>query len=255
MGFLGLFLAGLVGVSLGLLGGGGSILAVPIFVYLLGFEPKQAIAMSLAVVGIASLVGALGYWKAGRVDFRIAATFGAVAMAGTYLGARLAVFFSGEAQLVIFAAVMLTAAYFMFNDKGLEPSEAHTKKMPLALIAGEGIVVGVLTGLVGIGGGFLVVPALVLLGKVPVKRAVGTSLVVIALKSASGLAGYAGQVEIPWGFILLFSAVAVAGSYGGSYLVRFVSPHLLKRAFSIFLVVVSALILYKNWDVLASLVG
>lgn len=255
MGFLGLLLAGLVGISLGMLGGGGSILAVPIFVYVLGFDPKQAIAMSLAVVGIASLVGAVGYWRAGRVDLRVAAIFGVIAMAGTYLGARLAVFFSGEAQLILFAAVMLTAAYFMFNDRSLEPPEEHTKKMPLGLIAGEGIVVGVLTGLVGIGGGFLVVPALVLLGKVPVKRAVGTSLVVITLKSVSGLAGYAGQVEIPWGFILVFAAVAVAGSYGGSYLVRFVSPHFLKRAFSIFLVVVSALILYKNWDILASLIG
>ncbi len=255
MGFLGLFLAGLVGISLGLLGGGGSILAVPIFVYVLGFEPKQAIAMSLAVVGMASLVGAIGYWRVGRVDLRIAAIFGVIAMAGTYLGARLAVFFSGEAQLIIFAAVMLTAAYFMFNDKGLEPSEEHAKKMPFALIAGEGIVVGVVTGLVGIGGGFLVVPALVLLGKVPVKRAVGTSLIVITLKSASGLAGYAGQVEIPWGFILVFTAVAIAGSYGGSYLVRFIPPQSLKKAFSIFLVVVSALIIYKNWDVLASLVG
>lgn len=255
MGILGLLLGALIGVSLGLLGGGGSILAVPVFVYVLGFDPKQAVAMSLAVVGIASLVGAVGYWRAGRVDIRIALIFGAIAMVGTYLGARLSVFFSGEAQLLIFAGVMLVAAYFMFTDRGLDASERADKKMPLALIAGEGLAVGVLTGIVGVGGGFLIVPALVMLGKVPIKRAVGTSLIVIALKSASGLAGYAGHVEIPWGFVLAFSAVAVAGSYGGSYLVRFVPPHSLKKAFSIFLVIVSALILYKNLDVLASLVN
>lgn len=255
MGFLGLLLGALIGVSLGLLGGGGSILAVPVFVYVLGFDPKQAVAMSLAVVGIASLVGAVGYWRAGRVDFRIALVFGAIAMAGTYIGARLAVFFSGEAQLLFFAVVMLAAAYFMFTDRGLDNSEGAREKMPLALIAGEGLAVGVLTGLVGVGGGFLVVPALVMLGKVPVKRAVGTSLLVIAMKSASGLAGYASQVEIPWGFVLAFAAVAVVGSYLGSYLVRFISPGALKRGFSVFLIAVSLLILYENRDTLIGLVS
>lgn len=255
MGFLGLLLGALIGVSLGLLGGGGSILAVPVFVYVLGFEPKQAVAMSLAVVGIASLFGAIGYWRAGRVDLRIALIFGTIAMAGTYLGARLAVFFSGEAQLLIFAGVMLTAAYFMFTDRGLDASENGRERMSFVLIAGEGLAVGVLTDLVGVGGGFLVVPALVMLGKVPVKRAVGTSLVVISMKSVSGLAGYAGQVEIPWGFILSFAAVAVVGSYVGSYLVRFVSPTVLKRGFSVFLVAISLLILYENRDTLIAFVS
>src|SRR3970282_1251530 len=116
MMILGLALAALIGLSLGMLGGGGSILTVPIFVYVLGFEAKEAIAMSLAVVGATSLFGAAGHWGAGNVNLRVAVIFGVVAMAGTYAGARLAVFFSGAAQLTLFALVMLLAAIFMFRD-------------------------------------------------------------------------------------------------------------------------------------------
>lgn len=114
---LGFALGALIGLSLGLLGGGGSILTVPIFVYVLGFEPKEAIAMSLAVVGATSLSGSVGHWRAGHVNVRVALIFGTVAMVGTYLGARLAVFFSGPVQLALFAVVMLSAALFMFIDK------------------------------------------------------------------------------------------------------------------------------------------
>ena len=151
--------------------------------------------MSLAVVGAVSLFGAAGHWRAGNVNLRVALIFGAVAMAGTYLGARLAVFFSGAAQLILFAVVMLLAAWFMFRPAKVEAegaAPAELRDMPLALIAAEGLAVGVLTGLVGVGGGFLIVPALVLLGKVPMKQAVGTSLLVIAMKSAAGFAGLPG---------------------------------------------------------------
>lgn len=186
---IGLLLAALIGVSLGLLGGGGSILVVPVFVYVLGFGAKEAIAMSLAVVGLTSLFGAYGHWRAGNVDLRVALIFGAVAMAGTYLGARVAVFFSGAAQLILFAGAMIAAAVFMFRDRtpGAEDVDGEaiysntSKRMSLKLIVPEGLAVGVLTGLVGVGGGFLIVPALVLLGKVPMKVAVGTSLLVIAM--------------------------------------------------------------------------
>ena len=258
MSLLGLALASLVGLSLGLLGGGGSILTVPILVYALGFEAKQAIAMSLAIVGATSLFGALGHWRAGNVNLRVAAIFGAVAMAGTFLGARLAVFFSGAAQLVLFALVMLLAAYFMLRQRSpLEPDgalPAHgaaLAELPLAKIALEGLAVGVLTGLVGVGGGFLIVPALVLLGKVPMKEAVGTSLLVIALKSAAGFAGYLGQVEIPWTALLLFTAASLAGIFGGVFLVRFVSPKQLQRGFALFLVAMGAFILFQNRAVFA----
>jgi hypothetical protein len=245
----GLALGVVIGVSLGLLGGGGSILTVPIFVYLLGFGAKEAIAMSLAVVGATSLLGAVGHWRAGNVNVRVAAIFGAVAMAGTYLGARLAVFFSGAAQLGLFAVVMLAAAYFMFRPtavaSGVTAAES-ARRMPVGLIAAEGLAVGVLTGLVGVGGGFLIVPALVLLGKVPMKQAVGTSLLVIAMKSAAGFVGYLGQVAVDWTFIAAFTAVASVGIVFGTYMVRFVPQHALKRAFAVFLVIMGGFILYQN---------
>lgn len=245
---IGLLLAVLIGASLGLLGGGGSILAVPVFVYVLGFGAKEAIAMSLAVVGLTSLFAAYGHWRAGNVDLRVALIFGAVAMSGTYLGARLSVFFSGSAQLILFAGVMLAAAFFMFRDRtpGVEDPQTTGKKLSLRAIVPEGLAVGVLTGLVGVGGGFLIVPALVLLGKVPMKLAVGTSLLVISMKSAAGFAGYLGQVEIPWAFMGLFTTLAIAGSFAGTYLVRFVPQRTLKKAFAAFLVVMGLFILGQN---------
>lgn len=255
MVLLGFALAAIVGLSLGLLGGGGSILTVPIFVYVLGFEAKEAIAMSLAVVGATSLLGTFGHWRAGNVNMRVALIFGTVAMAGTYLGARLAVFFSGAAQLTLFAVVMLLAAFFMFRDKKpQEPATASDSsaaaQMPLGLIVLEGIAVGILTGLVGVGGGFLVVPALVILGKIPMKEAVGTSLLVIAMKSFAGFVGYLGQVDVRWGFMAGFTAVAVVGILAGTYLVRFVSQAALKRTFAVFLVVMGTFILYQNRQVI-----
>lgn len=251
---LGVLLAALIGLSLGLLGGGGSILTVPIFVYVLGFGAKEAIAMSLAVVGATSLFGAVSHWRAGNVNVRVALIFGVVAMAGTYLGARLAVFFSGAAQLILFALVMLVAAFFMFRGPPVTASaraeDTAIRDMPLALIVVEGIAVGVLTGLVGVGGGFLIVPALVLLGRLPMKQAVGTSLLVIAMKSAAGFYGYLGQVEVQWAFMTLFTAVAVSGIFAGTYLVRFVSQAQLKRAFAVFLLVMGGFILWQNRAVL-----
>ncbi|HEU0078792.1 MAG TPA: sulfite exporter TauE/SafE family protein [Longimicrobiaceae bacterium] len=258
MSILGLALAALIGLSLGLLGGGGSILTVPIFVYVLGYGAKEAIAMSLAVVGATSLFGALGHWRAGNVNARVALIFGAVAMAGTYLGARLAVFFSGAAQLTLFAAVMLLAAFFMFREKkpdprsGAKPADeaAPVRDMPIGLIVLEGIAVGVLTGLVGVGGGFLIVPALVLLGRLPMKQAVGTSLVVIAMKSAAGFAGYLGQVEVDWAFMALFTGIAAAGILLGTWLVQYVPQAALKRSFAVFLLVMGGFILYQNRGVI-----
>jgi uncharacterized protein len=246
---LGFALAVVMGVALGMLGAGGSILTVPIFVYALGIEPKQAIAMSLAVVGATSAFGAIGHWRAGNVDVRLAAIFGGVAMVGTYAGARLAVFFTGTAQLTLFALVMLLAAFFMLYERPGRPAGdlgATPPPMPALLIVLEGFAVGVLTGLVGVGGGFLIVPALVLLGRVPMKRAIGTSLVVIAVKSFAGFAGYLGQVEIRWGLMAGFTAIAIAGILLGAWLVRFVPQAALKRAFGAFLVVMGVFILYQN---------
>lgn len=251
MELVGAVLAVLIGLTLGLLGAGGSILTVPVFVYVLGFAAKPAIAMSLPVVGTTSLVGAIGHWRAGNVELRMALVFGTIAMLGSYAGARLAVFVSGGAQLVLLGIVMLGAALSMLRG-GVKSSEQTPDDAPRfdrrrsALIAATALAVGLLTGLVGIGGGFLIVPALVLLARVPMKQAVGTSLVVIAMNAASGALGYAGRYDVPWTFVFLFTVLAVAGVVAGTHLVRFVSQRALRRAFALFLLGLGVLVLYQN---------
>lgn len=245
---LGLALATVVGFSLGLLGGGGSILAVPILVYVLGYDAKPAIAMSLAVVGVTSLLGAARHWSAGNVDGRTALVFGAVAMVASYLGARAAGLLSGAVQLEIFGTVMLVASIFMFRDRdGKEvPDGEEAGAFSFVLIATQAAFVGLLTGIVGVGGGFLIVPALVLLARVPMKRAVGTSLLVIAMNSASGFVGYLDQVTLPWGFVAGFTGMALVGVVVGSSLVTRVPQRALRRIFAGFLVVMAVFILFEN---------
>ena len=253
---VGYALAAFVGSSLGMMGGGGSILTVPIFVYVLHYDPKLAIAMSLPVIGITSLVGAIGHWKAGNVNVKTALAFGVIAMCGAFAGARVARLLSGSVQLTLLATVMLAAAITMYRSSlsGAAKStpDASPRAMPVALLIPVALTVGVLTGVVGIGGGFLVVPALVLLARVPMKQAVGTSLLVIAMNSASGFVGYLGHVAVPWVFVLGFTAVAVCGILAGTYLVRFVSQVALKRSFAAFLVVMGMFILYRNRRVFQS---
>lgn len=255
MVIIGLSLAILVGLSVSLLGGGGAILTVPIFVYVLGFDTKEAVASSLAVVGITSLSGAISHWREGRVRAHIALVFGVFAMAGAYLGAWLTVFFSSAAQLALLAVVMIVAAFFMFrdnnkSDEGEEDAESESLsivQVPLARAVGLAVLavaVGALTGLVGVGG-FLMVPALVLVGEVPTKEALGTSLLVIVLISASGFVGYLGKVEIQWGLVAVFTSLAVAGSFAGAYVVRFVPQVTLRKLFAVFLVLVAIFILYQ----------
>ena len=237
-------LASVIGLSLGLLGGGGSILTVPVFVYVLGYAAKPAIAMSLPVVGATSLVGAIGHWRAGNVNLRQALTFGIVAMVGAFAGARLADLVSGVFQLTLLALVMLGAALSMLRRPIAQPPGAEPVSRWVVLVVGLGV--GLLTGLVGIGGGFLIVPALVVLARLPMKQAVGTSLLVIAMNSASGFLGYLGQVDVPWAFMAVFTAIAIGGILVGTYLVRFVSQQALKRSFAVFLLVMAGVILYQN---------
>ncbi len=239
-----------IGVALGLLGGGGSILTVPIFVYVLRFGPKEAIAMSLAVVGATSAVGVAGHWRAGNVNLRVGLVFGSVAMAGTYAGARLATVLSGATQLAIFGVVMLIAAAFMFRGCGGKPVSEKPSGTPalrggIALIVLEGLAVGLLTGLVGVGGGFLIVPALVLLA-LPMREAVGTSLLIIATNCVVGFYGYVGQVHVDWPAVALVTAGTVPGISFGTYLHRLVPQHALRRGFAAFLLLVAAFILYQN---------
>lgn len=259
MVIIGYLAAVVIGLALGLMGGGGSILTVPVFVYLLGFGPKLSIAMSLAVVGAVSFFGAVSHWREGNVDVRLALVFGAVAMAGTWGGAFLARFVSGTFQLVLFAVVMLIAAGFMFRDSSADeasPEDAATVSWStLPVIVGEGIAVGVLTGLVGVGGGFLIVPAMVLISKVPMKTAVGTSLLVIAMKSAAGFYEYTFQVDVDYGFIAGFSLLAIVGIYVGSQLVEHIAQETLKRAFAVFLVVMGLFMLVRESGMLAAAIG
>ena len=236
----------LIGGSLGLMGGGGSILTVPVLVYALGMEAKESIALSLAIVGATSLIGSASHFKAGNINVKVALIFGPVAMAGTFLGAKLSVFLSGATQLIIFAIVMLIAALFMF--KGKKEVEEQNKDKPLnyPLIIAEGMFVGILTGIVGVGGGFMIVPALVLLAHIPMKEAIGTSLLIISLKSFAGFLGYLDKVTVDWAFLGQFTIFTAIGILLGSYFVKYISQQKLKKMFAIFLVVMGVFILYKN---------
>jgi uncharacterized protein len=244
----------LIGAALGLLGGGGSVLTVPIFVYVLGFRPKEAIAMSLAVVAATSAFGTVGYWRAGHVNVRIATVFGGVAMLGTVLGVRLARFIPGTTQMVMFGAVMLAAAVFML--RGRPPCEEQRREgtrsvaSTVKVVAG-GLLVGSLTGIVGVGGGFLIVPALVLM-QMPLRAAVGTSLLVITGTCVVGVLGYLGHVSLDWAAVALVAAGTLPGMALGSYLHQYVPQPILRRAFAVFLVVMAAFIFIESMGPLAA---
>lgn len=241
---LGYLLAVFIGLSLGLLGGGGSILTVPILIYAVKMDAKLSIALSLAIVGATSLIGVWRHSKAANVAFKKAFIFAGSAMVGTFLGARVSVFFSAQAQLVLFAIIMLLASFFMLRPAKLNPNKNEDRRLwPLLTSA---FAVGIITGLVGVGGGFLIVPALVFLGGVDMKKAVGTSLLVISLNSFSGFIGYLSLVEIPWPFLFKFTSFSVLGVVLGSYAVKFVSQEKLKLAFGLFLIVMGAFIIYQN---------
>ena len=241
---LGLALAAAIGLSLGLLGGGGAILTVPVLVYVLGYAAKPAIAMSLVVVGITSLIGATLHWRLGNVRVGMALTFGLFAMIGAFAGAKLSVLLSGGVQLVLLALVMTAAAASMLRHSGHDTEQSGSWRPALFVPVALGI--GLLTGLVGIGGGFLVVPALVLLARVPMRQAVGTSLLVIAMNTASGLVGYLGTVALDWNVLAGFTAMAVVGALAGTALVAHVPQAALKRGFAILLLLVGGFVLHKN---------
>ncbi|WP_221090881.1 sulfite exporter TauE/SafE family protein [Deinococcus aquaedulcis] len=243
--------AALIGLSLGLLGSGGSILTVPVLVYLVGEPEKLAIAESLAIVGGISLIGAVPYALRRQIDWRSVLWFGLPGVVGTYLGAALSVYLSGVVQLLLFAAVMLLAAVMMFR-----PSRPHPEGQPAhhrspVKIGAEGLGVGVLTGLVGVGGGFLIIPALVLLGGLPMGLAVGTSLMIIAAKSFAGFFKYVHvlaeqHLPVNWTLILVFTVIGILGSFLGARLGKTLSNDSLKKGFAGFLVVMGVSVLATN---------
>lgn len=261
---LGYILAVLVGVSLGLIGSGGSILTVPILVYIMGVDPVLATAYSLFIVGATALVGGIQSASLGRVDFKTVIIFGVPSIAAVYLTRAFIVPFIPEnvfsvggfevtkpiLLMLLFAAVMVAASISMIKpskNKGTESTEEVKMTYNYPMILLEGTVVGVLTGLVGAGGGFLIIPALVLLAKMPMKLAVGTSLFIIATKSLIGFTGdLKGAEVIDWTLLGIFTAASVIGIFIGILLAKKIPGEKLKTAFGWFVLVMGIYIIVKE---------
>lgn len=238
-----------IGVSLGLLGSGGSILTVPVLVYLVGQDEKVAIAGSLFIVGSIALAGSFQFMRARLVQWRSVLLFGLPGMMGTYLGAYAATFVAGVTQLALFAVVMLLASWLMLRPLDLQASKQKPRQ--IWKVAIDGLIVGVVTGLVGVGGGFLIVPALVLLGGLSMHQAVATSLVVIAMKSFSGFYKYIDVLEqqsltLDWKTLLFVAGLGIAGSFAGSRIAKRVPQDKLKKWFAWFLVAMGFYILIRS---------
>ncbi|MEU4331961.1 sulfite exporter TauE/SafE family protein [Nonomuraea dietziae] len=234
-----------IGIALGLFGGGGSILAVPALIYLAGMPAKSAIAASLFIVAVTSAVGVIGHARAGRIRWRTDLLFGAAGMAGAYAGGLLGPHLPETILLAAFAIMMVVAAVAMI--RGRKASTSHQRDdLPLAHILIDGLIVGIVTGLVGAGGGFLVVPALVLLGGLPMGVAVGTSLVVIAMKSAAGLLGYLHSVPIDWSLAVPFATLAVIGGLIGARLADRLDADKLRCGFGWFVLILGGFVLAQQ---------
>ncbi|MEB7448882.1 sulfite exporter TauE/SafE family protein [Arthrobacter koreensis] len=236
----------LIGLSLGLLGGGGSILTVPILVYVAGFGAKEAIASSLFVVGVTSAVSVIGHARNGRVRWKTGLIFGAAGMAGAFAGGLLGSRIPSVVLMIAFALMMIATSIAMLRGRrNVDPDKAYSD-LPLLRILADGALVGLVTGLVGAGGGFLVVPALALLGGMPMALAVGTSLVVIAMKSFAGLAGYLTTVQIDWSMTLAVTAMAIIGSLIGARLVGRIPEAALRKAFGWFVLAMGGFVLVQE---------
>ena len=257
LGFVGALLMGLV---LGLIGGGGSILTVPIMVYFLDVNPILATAYSLFIVGITAFVGAVRNFQNQLVDFKTGIIFAIPAFIGVYIARAYfiemipdeiiilsVVLQKGTAIMIFFSLIMLLASYFMIreNNNEIKSSTLNYSKLILSM---EGLVVGILTGIVGAGGGFLIIPALVLFAKLPMKKAVATSLMIIAIKSLFGFIGDLGNVNLifDWPLLILFTILSVIGIYFGIYLTKFIEGKSLKKGFGWFVLVMAFVILFKE---------
>jgi len=253
----------LIGISLGLIGGGGSILTVPVLVYLFGVNPVLATSYSLFIVGSTSLVGALPKYKQGLVNLKTALIFGIPSIAAVY-GTRKflvplipeEVFTVGDflvtksiLMMVLFAVLMVFASYSMIvSKKATEEDDIvdAPQKFNYPMILLEGAVVGVLTGLVGAGGGFLIIPALVIFSKLPMKQAVGTSLLIIAAKSLFGFTGDLGHFTMDWKLLGIVTILAIAGIFIGNKLSHKISGEKLKKGFGWFVLVMGIYIIVKE---------
>jgi uncharacterized membrane protein YfcA len=248
----------IVGLVLGLIGGGGSILTVPLLVYFLGYNPIIATAYSLFVVGTSSMVGTYQKYKKGLVDFKIGLAFSFPSFLAVYLSRRYLVpsipdtlFSIGNYELtkemtimIFFAIIMLLASFSMIR-KGEEKTQIGSKQ-PYYKTFIQGIVIGTITGLIGAGGGFLYVPALVLWANIPMKKAVGTSLVIVTINSLIGFLGDVQTLEIEWSFLLIFTFISILGIILGVFLSKFISGEKLKKSFGFFTLIMAIYIIYKE---------
>lgn len=261
MEIVGYLASALIGISLGLIGGGGSILTVPVLVYLFGVNAVEATAYSLFIVGTTSLVGTFPKYKEGVVNIKTGLIFGAPSIVAVYLTRKWlvpaipdVVFTFGEHDvtksillMLLFAILMVFASVSMIRDKKTSQSDGTTSKAlnyPMILV--EGAIVGMLTGLVGAGGGFLIIPALVLFTGLPMKEAVGTSLMIIAVKSLIGFTGDLGHFTMNWPLLLSVSGIAVAGIFAGNYLSSRIDGAKLKKGFGWFVLVMGIYIIVKE---------
>jgi uncharacterized protein len=250
-----------IGISLGLIGGGGSILTVPVLVYLFGVDPVLATAYSLFIVGSTSLVGVFPKYKQGLVNLKTALIFGAPAIAAVYATRAFLVplipkevFTAGSfivtksiLMMILFAVLMVFASISMIREKKQTNGTSNgEQKFNYPMILLEGAVVGVLTGLVGAGGGFLIIPALVLFSKLPMKQAVGTSLLIIAAKSLIGFTGDLSHYQINWKLLLIVTALAIVGILIGNKLSHKIPGEKLKKGFGWFVLVMGIYIIVKE---------
>lgn len=253
----------IIGLTLGLLGSGGSAITVPVLVYLVGHAAKQSIAESMAIVGVISIAAAIPYAMSKQIDWRSVLYFGIPGMLGTFVGAWLGGLATAAAQLVVFGGVLIAAAYVMLRKPkaGADPDDqeeaVEPHRSPIWKIALDGTVVGIVTGFVGVGGGFLIVPALVVFGKLPMRLAIGTSLVIIALKAAVGFAKYqqylvTHDMSVDGQTILIFVLIGIVGSLIGKSVNARMNQQLLKRVFAIFLILLGGFVIVKEGSKLLS---
>lgn len=243
---LSLVLGFVIGGSLGLLGGGGSILTVPALVYLVGQSPQLAVTTSLAIVGANSALGASFHRTQGSVNWRVALVFGGVGMIVSYFSAGFSKQFAPEVLMVSFALLMLGIGILLLTRRAEAEICANHEDLAIWKVFAGGAVVGVLTGILGVGGGFLIVPALVMLVGLPMRQAVGTSLVVIAMNSFAGFAGHLGEGTLDLTLISIFVIAGVLGTFTGSKLANRIPAARLRQAFSLFVIVLAVFLLMDN---------
>ena len=232
-----ILIGAVVGGVMGLLGGGGTVLLLPLLVYVGSMSPHAAIGTSLVVVGLGALAATVQHARAGRVRWRVGLNFGFAAMLGAFPGGWVAQFVSGTWLMVGFAMLMMVAGLVMLRPR----KELRQRDEPVAWywIWIEGVLVGFFTGLVGAGGGFMIVPALVLLGGLDMKEAVGTSLFIMSMKSVAALAGQLTHVELDWSLVIVVSMAAIVGSTVGAFVTRWVSAQRLRMSFAILVVLLA----------------